>query len=80
MDDKRDGSPSFELKNEFGGVRVWRSTEANDPRLGIEHLRTGRTIYLDPLELEALAHCRGDVFRELLRSIVYLSSEPGGAP
>ena len=49
------------LKNEFAGVMVVKDEGANGPRLLIRDLHTGKEVYLDPLELEALTripHCR----------------------
>ena len=42
------------IKNEFAAVEVEVDEEANGPRLKIKDLETGKTIYLDPLELENL--------------------------
>ena len=45
---------SWVLQNEFAGVMVAKDEEANEPRLLIKDLHTGREACLDPLELEAL--------------------------
>ena len=42
------------LRNEFAGVMVAKDEGANGPRLIIRDLHTGREVYLDPLELEAI--------------------------
>lgn len=42
------------IKNEFAAVEVEVDEDANGPRLKIKDLETGKTIYLDPLELENL--------------------------
>jgi hypothetical protein len=47
-----------ELKSEFAVVEVELDVSANGPRLKILDKRTGRTTYLDPLELESLAWAR----------------------
>lgn len=54
------------LRSEFALVRVRRDTSANGERLHIEDLGSGRSIYLDPLELEALTRADHDLFRPLL--------------
>src|SRR5262245_47964103 len=41
-------------RNEFAAVQVARDESGNGVRLRIEDLTSGRSIYLDPLELEAL--------------------------
>jgi len=41
-------------RNEFAAVQVGRDESGNGVRLRIEDLTSGRSIYLDPLELEAL--------------------------
>lgn len=43
------------IKNEFAAVEVEVDHQANGPRLRVEDLETGKTTYLDPLELENLA-------------------------
>jgi len=43
------------LRSEFATVRVMPDNDANGPRLRVEDLRTGRSICLDPLELEWIA-------------------------
>ncbi len=45
----------MELKSEFARVRVELDTSGNGPRLLVQDLKTAKTIYLDPLELETLA-------------------------
>ncbi len=42
------------LKNEFATIEVARDDTANGSRLLIRDVQTGREVYLDPLELEAL--------------------------
>ncbi len=46
------------LRSEFAVVRVCADRSANGDRLRIEDLRSGRTIHLDPLELERLTTVR----------------------
>ena len=46
----------IELANEFAWVRLQKDAGvANGPRLVLRDMRTGRTKYLDPLELEAIS-------------------------
>lgn len=46
----------IELANEFAWVRLEKDDGvANGPRLMLRDMRTGRTLYLDPLELEAIS-------------------------
>lgn len=46
---------TFDLRSEFAHVRVSLDLDANGPRLAIEDVKTGKAVYLDPLELEGLA-------------------------
>jgi hypothetical protein len=43
------------LKNEYASVKVTVDTEAKGTRLKVEDISTGTSIYLDPIELQALA-------------------------
>ena len=54
------------LKNEFATVEVARDDTANGSRLLIKDLQTGRQVYLDPLELEALTRAPHSVFARWL--------------
>jgi hypothetical protein len=46
----------IEIANEFAWVRIQKEDGvANGPRLVLRDMRTGRTMYLDPLELEAIS-------------------------
>lgn len=54
------------LKNEFATVEVARDNTANGSRLLIKDLQTGRQVYLDPLELEALTRAPHSVFARWL--------------
>jgi hypothetical protein len=47
-------SKGFVLKNEFAHVSVKLDRSANGDRLLIKDIRTGKTSYFDPLELESL--------------------------
>lgn len=42
------------LRSEFATVHVVLDRSANGPRLAITDLRSGKTNYFDPIELEAL--------------------------
>ena len=54
------------LINEFAAVEVERDDRGNGPRLMIRDARSGKSIYLDPLELWALAWARHDDLLPLL--------------
>ena len=54
------------LKNEFATVEVARDDSANGSRLLIKDLQTGRQVYLDPLELEALTRAPHSQFARWL--------------
>jgi hypothetical protein len=43
------------LKNEYASVKVTVDTEGKGTRLKVEDLSSGTSIYLDPIELQALA-------------------------
>lgn len=49
---------SWLLRNEFSAVELTVDHDANSARLKITDLRSGRTGYLDPLELERLSAAR----------------------
>jgi hypothetical protein len=59
-------SERFELANEFAAVSVRVVETGNGVRLRIESGRLGRSIDLDPLELEALTWQSHDLFTRLL--------------
>ncbi len=50
----------IQLNSEFATVEVERDDNGNGPRLMIRDLRSGRCVFLDPLELAALAWTRHD--------------------
>ena len=54
------------LANEFAMVDVERDDDANGPRLRIHSPASGRTVYLDPLELESLTWGTPQLFADLL--------------
>jgi hypothetical protein len=54
------------LINEFAGVEIDHDNQGNGPRLMIRDLQTGQEIYLDPLELAALACSRHEELLPLL--------------
>jgi hypothetical protein len=56
----------LELANEFAAVAVSVVETGNGVRLRIESSRLGRSIDLDPLELEALTWQTHDLFTRLL--------------
>ena len=61
----RDAEP-MAIANEFATVTVTRVETRNGVRLRIESARSGRSIDLDPLELESLTWQSHDVFTEFL--------------
>ena len=56
----------MELESEFGHVLVEKDTSGNGVRLMIKDLKSGQTIFLDPLELEGLAWARHGALAVLL--------------
>jgi hypothetical protein len=48
----------FRLASEFAAVEITRDDRGNGPRLMVRDLASGRCVYLDPLELAALANIR----------------------
>ena len=56
----------IQLISEFAAVQVDRDDNGNGPRLIICDLRSGRRIFLDPLELAALAWTRHEELLPLL--------------
>ncbi|MGZ6253195.1 MAG: hypothetical protein ACXWM1_09015 [Candidatus Binataceae bacterium] len=48
----------FRLASEFAAVEVGRDDRGNGPRLMIRDTQSGRSVFLDPLELAALAWIR----------------------
>ena len=48
------------LKNEYASVKVTVDTEGKGTRLKVEDVSSGSTIYLDPIELQALAWATKD--------------------
>jgi hypothetical protein len=49
---------ALQLTSEFAAVEVERDDRGNGPRLMIRDLRSGQCVFLDPLELAALAWTR----------------------
>jgi hypothetical protein len=54
------------IENEFAQVAVSFDVQGNSPRLRLQDLRTGRTRYLDALELETLIWLPQDRLTSLL--------------
>lgn len=54
------------LKNEFAHVAVQLDHSANGVRLLIEDVRSGKTFYLDPLELESIAWSNHSDLKQIL--------------
>ena len=59
-------SEPFELANEFAAVTVERVETRNGVRLRISSARLGRSIDLDPIELESLTWQSHDLFSGFL--------------
>ncbi len=57
---------SIRLISEFAAVEIARDDQGNGPRLRIRDLQTDQEIYLDPLELAALAWSRHEELLPLL--------------
>ena len=57
---------SIILRSEFGYVRIEKDTSASGDRLKITDLRTNKSNYLDPLELECLAWAEHENLQDLL--------------
>lgn len=55
-----------ELVSEFAWVQIELNRKGNGPRLMVRDMKTGKSIFLDPLELEALAWARHDELAPLL--------------
>jgi hypothetical protein len=56
----------MKLVSEFAVVEIVRDDRGNGPRLMIRDSQTGQEIYLDPLELAALAASRHEELLPLL--------------
>jgi hypothetical protein len=56
----------LELKNEFAKVSVEQDNSGNGPRLKIQDVHTGKTVFLDPLELEGLAWARHEDLNNMM--------------
>jgi hypothetical protein len=48
------------LTSEFASVRVLVDTGANGPRLHVEDIETGNSVFLDPLELASFCQANSD--------------------
>jgi hypothetical protein len=57
---------TMRLSNEFAAVEIARDERGNGPRLMIRDLQSGQEIFLDPLELAALAWTRHEELLPLL--------------
>lgn len=54
------------IVSEFGYVSVGVDRSANGPRLMLRDVRSGKTAYFDPLELESLVWCEHEQLSEIL--------------
>ncbi len=52
--------------SEFGHISIGVDKSANGPRLMLRDVRTGKTAYFDPLELESLVWCEHEQLSEIL--------------
>ncbi len=68
------------IKNEFAAVNVEVDEQANGHRLKVEDLETGKTIFLDPLELENLAWVPHRALEPLMDPSAYRWKGDGGEP
>ncbi len=60
------GDTILRLASEFAAVEVGRDDRGNGPRLMIRDTLSGRCVFLDPLELAALAWARHEDLLPLL--------------
>jgi hypothetical protein len=60
------GDAMLRLASEFASVEVGRDDRGNGPRLMIRDTRSGRRVFLDPLELAALVSARHEELWPLL--------------
>lgn len=58
------------LKSEFASVAIELNETGNGPRLLVRDVRTGKAIYLDPLELEGIAWADHDDLTPLIEPSV----------
>jgi hypothetical protein len=56
----------IQLSSEFAAVEIDRDDNGNGPRLMIRDLRSGRCMFLDPLELASIASARHEELLPLL--------------
>lgn len=68
------------LRNEFATVEVARDDSANGERLLIRDLLTGRKVYLDPLELEALTRAPHSQFATWLDPDLRVDGQESTSP
>lgn len=68
------------VANEFTAVEVRTRRTRNGERLEIASPRLGRSILLDPLELEALTWATPETFAALLRTPYGPEDAPGARP
>jgi hypothetical protein len=68
------------VANEFTAVEVRKRHTRNGERLEIASARLGRSIQLDPLELEALTWATPETFAALLRTPYGPEEEPEARP
>ena len=72
------GDTILRLVSEFAAVEVGRDDRGNGPRLMIRDTQSGRCVFLDPLELAALAWMRHeDRCRSWTRAV--RAARPGAA-
>ncbi|GAA4885467.1 hypothetical protein GCM10023403_61410 [Pseudonocardia benzenivorans] len=76
---ERDGQcDALVISNEFARVEISRDDSANGTRLRIHNSRTGREVFLDPLQLESLTWQDDALFARLLHD-PFGPADDGGA-
>lgn len=72
---------ALEVRNEFAAVRVALDRAANGPRLRVDDLETGASVYLDAFVLRTLAVLPPGGLEALCRaSLPHDHAPPGGGP
>lgn len=70
-------TPELSLRSEFGWVVVGLDSKGNSPRLRVHAPRTGRTVLLDPLEVESLTQWRHEDLVRIVLSEAYAQDVHG---
>lgn len=76
-----DNGQRFTVANEFADVEVSLDDAGNGPRLQLRDLRTGASIYVDPLQLESLVWAAPRTLEELVDpGMRWCAESPDGLP